>query len=119
MTAEQGAGGAPSPAAAPQAFQRAENQPAARASTSAQGPAQLLQRVFPQQYASDEPHRVWLVQDSGGNVLFSGELAPSQSLADLEPRLRRDLGDLPVSWRTENIVNARGGTIELSRASLP
>lgn len=119
MPSEQAAGDSPPLAAAPQVFQRADAQTAARASTGLQAPAQLLQQVFPQQYASDEPHRVWLVQDSGGNVLFSGELAAGQSLADLQPRLRRDLGDLALSWRTENIVNARGGTIELSRASLP
>lgn len=81
--------------------------------------AELLRRHFPSQNASAQSHRLWVVLDAAGNVQLSGELAEDASLDDLAPRIRRETGREPGSWRIENLVNARGQPVELAITRLP
>jgi hypothetical protein len=80
----------------------------------------LLRLHFPQQYQSNTPHRLWLVQDGTGALLRSGELAPDQNLAGLRLEIERELGgQLLRPWRIRNLRNAQGQSIELAIAQTP
>jgi hypothetical protein len=80
----------------------------------------LLRQHFPQQYQSNTPHRLWLVQDGTGALLRSGELAPGQNLAGLRLEIERELGgQLLRPWRIRSLRNAQGQSIELAIAQTP
>jgi hypothetical protein len=108
---------------APAAEQRLEPARALGKMSAAQDAAvdaeALLRLHFPQQYQSDTPHAVWLVQDASGAVLRSGELAAGQTLGEIRPGIERELGTLLRPWRIRNLQNARGQTIELGIAQTP
>lgn len=80
-------------------------------------PAELLRRHFPAQYASDRPHRLWLVLDAAGDVVQQGELAPGETLEDLAPRVASALGDrVPGAWQQHQLQNAAGQSVDLAIA---
>ncbi|HWL64226.1 MAG TPA: hypothetical protein VNQ32_15630 [Steroidobacteraceae bacterium] len=79
----------------------------------------LLRQHFPAQNASPQPHRLWVVLDAAGNVQLSGEIASQMQLDDLAPRIRRETGREPGSWRIETLTNAQGQPVELAIMRLP
>src|SRR5690606_33623463 len=79
----------------------------------------LLRQHFPAQNASPQPHRLWVVLDAAGNVQLSGEIAAQMQLVDLAPRIRRETGREPGSWRIETLTNAQGQPVELAIMRLP
>ncbi len=80
----------------------------------------LLRLHFPQQYQSNTPHRLWLVQDGAGSVLRSGELRTDQSLDALRLEIERELGGrLLRPWRIRTLRNTQGQSIELAIAQTP
>jgi hypothetical protein len=84
------------------------------------GTAALLRQHFPQQYQSEIPHTVWLVQDAAGKVIGSGELASGVNLADITPDVERQLSVRRIGpWRIETVRNAHGQVIELGIAQAP
>jgi hypothetical protein len=99
------------PRALPGATGGARSEPAPAA-------ADLLRLYFPEQYASEQPHRLWVVLDSGNRVVATGELESGQQLEALAPQIERDTGAAPGAWRTERIRNARDQSIELAISRL-
>jgi hypothetical protein len=80
--------------------------------------ADLLRLHFPEQHASAQPHRLWVVLDSGNRVVDTGELEAEQQLEALAPQIERDNGAAPGAWRIERIRNARDQSIELAISRL-
>lgn len=99
--------GAPAPAAP--AVQSAIQMPVARAPDS----AALLREHFPTQNASAQAHRLWVVLDASGEVVLTGELAQDARFEDLGPRIRRETGREPTTWRIESLANQQNQRIEL------
>lgn len=81
--------------------------------------AELLRTHFPQQNASAQPHRLWVVLDAASGVVAMGELEPDQQLETLASQIERDAGRSPGPWQVERISNARGQPIELAISRLP
>lgn len=115
VTADRGAATISAAPPAPPALPPAVPALVAPASTG----ADILRQHFPAQNASEQPHRLWVVLDAAGAVQLSGEVGTSESLDDLAPRIRRDTGREPGSWRVERLTNAAGQPIELAIMRLP
>jgi hypothetical protein len=100
--------------------ERASAKQAPRAEDAAEAEA-LLRLNFPTQYASAQPHNVWLVVDGAGKVLRSGELSTGQTLGALRTDIERELGGgrLLRPWRIHTLRNAQGQQIELAVAQTP
>ncbi|MET0280205.1 MAG: hypothetical protein ABW278_03645 [Steroidobacteraceae bacterium] len=109
---------APPPAAAIE--ERAAAKQAPRAQDAAEAEA-LLRLHFPAQYASGQPHTVWLVVDGAGTLLRSGELPAGQTLGELRLDIERELGGgrLLRPWRIHTLRNAQGQEIQLGVAQTP
>ena len=114
---------APAPAPAPEQLRNESARAFGKMSAAqdAEVDATALLRIhFPQQYQSDTPHSLWLVQDSAGAVLRSGEMTAGQTFGEIRPAIEQDLGGRPLRpWRIRSLQNARGQTIELGIAQTP
>lgn len=75
--------------------------------------AALLREHFPVQHSSEQTHRLWVVLDGTGKVVLTGELAEDARLEDLAPRIRRETGREPTTWRIDSLVNQQDRRIEM------
>ena len=78
----------------------------------------LLREHFPAAMQSRERRTVWLVRDSQGVVVMSGELGESQRLADVTKQLEPTYGASLGNWRTQTATNDRNQRIVVAIAEL-
>jgi hypothetical protein len=75
----------------------------------------VLERHFPGEYASNAPHRLWVVLAADATVIESGEIEPGEPMDAALSYVKSRLGLTDASeWRTHRLTNARGQRIELA-----
>jgi hypothetical protein len=75
----------------------------------------VLERHFPDEFASNQQHRLWVVLAADATMIDSGEIEPNESADAALSYVKSRLGLTDAgAWRTHRLTNARGQRIELS-----